>query len=230
MNEFMPTERTRVRRMPKRASYDETLIYSILDEGLICHVGFVVDEQPYVIPTTYCRIDNTLYFHGAPASRMLRSLDKGIKVCITVTLLDALVVARSAFNNSVNYRSVVILGTASQVLDYEEKFRSLQALVEHIIPGRWDDIRTPTDKEVKSTLVLSLPLREVSAKVRTGPQTDNTEDYELPIWGGLLPLQLTALAPLSDQSVKDGFLIPSNLMNYHRPTNESKREKGEQQP
>ena len=220
MSEFMPTERTKVKRMPMRASYDEALVYSILDEGLICHVGFVVDEQPYVIPTTYCRIDDTLYFHGAPASRMFRSLDKGIKVCVTVTLLDALVVARSAFNNSVNYRSVVILGTASQVHDHNEKVRSLQALVEHVIPARWYDIRTPTEKEVKSTFILSLPLKEVSAKVRTGPPTDSTEDYALPIWGGIVPLHLTALAPLSDQYVKDGFPIPPYIIGYHRPTDE----------
>ena len=172
-----PSARTRVVREPHRGVYDRDVIHQILDEGFICHIGFVVEGQPYVIPTSYGRNGDVLYIHGSAASRMLRNLDQGIPVCITVTLLDGLVLARSIFNHSMNYRSVVILGTASLVSEPEEKLAALRAISEHILPHRWDDVRQPTEKELKATSVLRIPLEECSAKIRTGPPIDDEEDY-----------------------------------------------------
>src|SRR6516164_11455937 len=173
----MPTARTRVVRESERGIYDRNTVYRILDEGFICHVGFAVDGQPFVIPTSYGRKDANLYIHGSAASRMLRQMKDGIAVCVTVTLLDGLMLARSVFNHSMNYRSVVILGKAALVEDREEKLISLRLLSEHIIPGRWDDVRQPNEKELKATLVLKLPIQEFSAKVRVGPPIDDEEDY-----------------------------------------------------
>src|ERR1041385_7364028 len=172
-----PTSRTRVVREPHRGVYDRAEAYRILDQGFICHVGFVAQGQPYVIPTGYGRDGDNLYIHGSAASRMLRNLDQGIPVCVTVTLLDGLVLARSIFNHSMNYRSVVILGNASVIVEPKEKLASLRALSEHILPGRWDEIRQPNDQELKATTVLRLPIDEFSAKVRTGPPIDDEEDY-----------------------------------------------------
>src|ERR1700722_3468874 len=185
-----PTTRTRLVREAERAVYDRAAAYRILDEGFICHVGFVVDGQPFVIPTGYGRVGDHLYIHGSAASRMLRNLDQGVSVCITVTLLDGLVLARSVFNHSMNYRSVVILGTASLVDDAAEKLAALRALSEHIIPGRWDDARQPNEKELKATSVLRLPITEFSAKVRVGPAVDDEEDYSFPTWAGVIPLEI----------------------------------------
>src|SRR5271170_323983 len=185
-----PTPRTRIVREPQRAVYDRDAVNQILDEAFLCHVGFAVDAQPYVIPTSYGRNGDTLYIHGSAASRMLRNLDQGVPVCITVTLLDGLVLARSAFNPSMNYRSVVILGTARLVADPAEKLAALRALSEHIIPGRWDDARQPNDKELKQTSVLRLPISEFSAKVRVGPPIDDEEDYAFPTWAGVIPLEI----------------------------------------
>src|SRR5262245_16215109 len=182
MNNFTPTSRTTLKRLPTRADYDRASIYQILDEGFICHVGFVVDGQPFVIPTGYARAGDRLYIHGSAASRMLRELEQGIDVCVTVTLIDGLVLARSAFHHSVNYRSVVVFGRASVVEEAEEKFAALHAFTEHVLPGRWNDVREPNEQEMKATLVLALPLAEASAKVRTGPPVDDEEDYALPIW------------------------------------------------
>ena len=179
MSQFQPTERTRLRRLPDRGVYDQDQVAAILDEGFICHVGFGVDHQPYVIPTIYVRCGEQLYLHGSAASRMLRSVREGIPVCVTVTHVDGLVLARSAFNHSVNYRSVVILGTAVEVTDPDERMQALEAFVEHLIPQRWQDIRTPSTQELKATMVLRVALEEVSAKVRTGPPHDNEEDYQL---------------------------------------------------
>src|SRR5687768_17447050 len=173
------SERTKVKRLPARGQYDRETINAVLDEGFICHVGFVVDGQPYVIPTGYARVNDVLYIHGSSASRMLRNLSKGVDVCVTVTLIDGLVLARSAFHHSINYRSVVILGKATLVEDPKEKDKALEALTEHIVPGRWADVRWPTELELKATTVLRLPIEEASAKVRSGDPKDDEEDYAM---------------------------------------------------
>jgi uncharacterized protein len=210
------TDRTKVKRIPQRGHYDRELIYQILDEGLICHVGFAVDQQPFVIPTAYGRIADRLYIHGSPASRMLRSLQKGIEVCVTVTLLDGLVLARSAFHHSMNYRSVVIFGTATVVQDTDEKLTALHAFTEHIVPQRWQEVRPPTPPELAGTLVLSLPLSEASAKVRTGPPIDDDADYLLPAWAGVLPLQLQAGEAIADPKLPSDIDLPAYLQHYTR--------------
>ena len=181
MSTYAPTQRTQVHRLPKRAVYDKEQVHAILDEGFICHVGFAVDGQPYVIPTGYGRVDDRIYIHGSAASRMLRSLNQGIDLCFTVTLVDGFVLARSAFHHSMNYRSVVVLGKAHPIDDPAEKMTALHAITNHIVPGRWEEVRTPTEKELKATSVLFLDLDEVSAKVRTGPPVDDEEDYSLPV-------------------------------------------------
>src|SRR5206468_8315759 len=198
MAELSPTPRTRVRRLPSRASYDRTTIHAILDEALVCHLGFVHDGQPFVLPTTYARVDDALYLHGSAASRMLRGLREGIPVCVTVTLLDGLVLARSAFHHSVNYRSVVVLGVATEVTDEAERLSALEAIVEHVMPGRWAAVRSPTSQELRATMVLRLPIVEASAKVRTGGPLDDAEDLGWPCWAGHVPLRLTPLPPIPD--------------------------------
>ena len=182
-------------REPHRGVYDRAAAYQILDEGFICHVGFVVDGQPFVIPTAFGRVNDNLYIHGSAASRMLRNLDKGVPVCVTVTLLDGLVLARSIFNHSMNYRSVVVLGTAVAVLDAKEKLEALKLVSEHILPGRWAESRQPNERELKQTLVMRLPIEEFSAKVRQGPPIDDEEDYSFPTWAGVIPLKTVAGRP-----------------------------------
>ncbi|MGD1214516.1 MAG: pyridoxamine 5'-phosphate oxidase family protein [Terriglobales bacterium] len=209
-----PTPRTRVVREPQRAVYDRDAVNQIIDEAFVCHVGFVVDGQPYVIPTSYGRDGNVLYIHGSPASRMLRNLDQGIPVCITVTLVDGLVLARSVFNHSMNYRSVVILGTATLVDDPAEKLAALRALSEHILPHRWDDSRQPNEKELKTTSVLRLPISEFSAKVRVGPPVDDDKDYSFPTWAGVIPLDMNSGTPIPDDRCKQE--LPAYLQNYSR--------------
>jgi len=207
---YQPSARTRVTRLPKRAVYDAAQVHAILDEGFLCHIGFTVDEQPYVIPTGYVRASEKLYIHGSAASRMLRTLDQGIQVCVTVTLVDGFVLARSSFHHSVNYRSVVVLGTARLVLDREEKIDALRRFTNHIVPDRWDEARQPTDPELKATSVLVLPMEEVSAKVRTGPPIDDEEDYDIPIWAGVVPIHMRAGEPIPDDRLSpaaDGFDI-----------------------
>jgi uncharacterized protein len=216
MSEFTPTKRTKVQRLPDRGKYDRETVFSILDEGFVCHVGFVVDGQPFVIPTNYGRVGQTLYLHGSSASRMLRTISEGVQVCVTVTLVDGLVLARSAFHHSVNYRSVVVLGRAMLVEDAEEKMRALAAFTDHVVPGRWKDIRQPTGSELKATSVLALPLEEISAKVRVGPPKDDEADYTLPIWAGVLPLQVLAGEPISDPRLIAGLQAPAYLRNYSR--------------
>jgi len=216
MQNFTPTEHTRIKRLPDRGRYDSETVFSILDEGFICHIGFVSDGQPYVIPTGYGRMGETLYIHGSAASRMLRTLSGGVQICVTVTLLDGLVLARSAFHHSMNYRSVVILGRAVPVEDPEEKMRALEALTNHIVHGRWNDVRQPTESEMKATTVLALPLREVSAKVRTGPPKDDAEDYSLPIWAGVVPLRLAAGEPIPDPKLEQKIPPPGYAQNYSR--------------
>ena len=211
-----PTPRTRVVREPHRGVYDREAAYQILDEGFICHVGFIADGQPFVIPTGYGRAGDQLYIHGSAASRMLRRLDEGVALCLTVTLLDGLVLARSVFNHSMNYRSVVVLGRATAVEDPQEKLQALRALSEHILPGRWDDARQPNEKELKATLVMRLPITEFSAKVRQGPPIDDEEDYAFPTWAGVIPLKMAVGAPINDPRLDPATVVPSYVQSYSR--------------
>jgi len=213
---FPQTDRTKLKRLPKRGHFDRETVYGILDEGFICHIGFVVDGHPVVIPTGYARVEDRLYIHGSQASRMLRTLANGVDACVTVTLLDGLVLARSAFHHSMNYRSVVVFGRATLVEDPEEKMSALFALSEQIIRGRWNDVREPTELEMKATTVLSLTLDEASAKIRTGPPLDDEEDYSLPMWAGVVPLKLTAGEPLNDPRLPDNTPVPDYASNYKR--------------
>jgi uncharacterized protein len=215
---FLQTDRTTLKRLPKRGNYERDIVNAILDEGFICHVGFVVDGQPFVIPTGYGRVVDKLYIHGSQASRMLRTLAGGVDVCVTVTLIDGLVLARSAFHHSMNYRSVVVFGRAELVASREEKLAALFALSEHIIKGRWDDVREPSEQELAATTVLSLPLTEASAKIRNGPPLDDEEDYSLPVWAGVIPLQLIAVAPVPDPRLPEAIEIPQYARDYKRET------------
>jgi len=212
----MPTQRTRVVREPERGVYDRAAAYRILDEGFICHVGFSLDGQPFVIPTSYGRKDANLYIHGSAASRMLRQMKEGVAVCVTVTLLDGLVLARSIFNHSMNYRSVVILGKATLVDDPEEKLTALRALSEHIVPGRWDDARQPNERELKATSVLRVAIEEFSSKVRTGPPIDDAEDLAFPTWAGVLPLEMKVGEAIGDENLLAGKAVPEYVKGYTR--------------
>jgi nitroimidazol reductase NimA-like FMN-containing flavoprotein (pyridoxamine 5'-phosphate oxidase superfamily) len=216
MSQFTPTDRTQVKRLAKRGHYERETVYSILDTAFVCHVGFSVDGQPFVIPTNFGRSGDTLYLHGSAASRMLKTLSGGVPVCVTVTHVDGLVLARSAFHHSVNYRSVVILGKAQLVEDPAEKMAALRIFTEHVMKGRWNDVRIPTEQELKATTVLSLPLEEVSAKVRTGGPIDDEADYTLPVWAGVLPLETVPKAPVPDAQRKNDPPIPEYLKNYKR--------------
>jgi nitroimidazol reductase NimA-like FMN-containing flavoprotein (pyridoxamine 5'-phosphate oxidase superfamily) len=211
-----PTTRTRVVREAERAVYDREAVYRILDEAFICHVGFNVDGQPFVIPTSYGRSGDNLYIHGSAASRMLRNLDKGIPVCITVTLLDGLVLARSIFNHSMNYRSAVVLGTATVVEDPAEKIEALRRLSEHILPGRWVESRYPNEKELKATFVLRVPITEFSAKVRQGPPIDDEDDYAFKTWAGVIPLETVARRPIADARLDPEIPVPAYASAYSR--------------
>ena len=210
----MPSPRTRVVREPHRGVYDRDTVNLILDEGLICHVGFVVDGQPYVIPTIFGRAGNMLYVHGSVASRMLRNLGQGVPVCVTVTLVDGLVLARSVFNHSMNYRSVVILGTATLVSDPAEKVAALRAVSEHVVPERWDDARQPNEKELKVTSVLRIPIEEFSAKVRVGPPNDDEADLSFPTWAGVLPFETRNGTPIPDAGCQRE--VPNYVLSYSR--------------
>ena len=215
MPENIPmSDRTRVVREPQRAVYDREIIYKILDEGFVCHVGFTLDGQTFVIPTMYARVNDAIYFHGSAASRMLRGVSAGLNVCVTVTLLDGLVLARSVFNHSMNYRSVVALGNAAIVDEPGEKLAALRAFTEKLIPGRWNDARQPNEQELKATSILRLPLTEVSAKVRVGGVEDDAEDYALQVWAGILPLRLVADAPVRDERCHASLETPAYAMNF----------------
>jgi len=211
--EFVLTERTKLKRLPKRAFYRRKIIYDILDEGFICHVGFVDRDHPVVIPTAYGRVADMLYIHGSAASRMLRSLATAIPVCVAVTLVDGLVLARSIFHHSMNYRSVVIFGTAIAVKDKKEKLRALRSFSEHVLPGRWADVREPNKGELKQTLVLRIPLREASAKSRSGGPMDEKSDYRLRVWAGEVPLRIIPGTPIRDPRSEHEVPIPSYLSN-----------------
>ena len=217
MSRIPLTARTTLKRLPKRGSHDREVINRILDEGFICHVGFVSEGRPVVIPTGYARAGDNLIIHGSQASRMLRALGEGIDVCVTVTLVDGLVLARSAFHHSMNYRSVVVFGRACLIEDREEKIAALFALSEHMIPGRWRDVRGPSDNELRQTAVLSLPIAEASAKIRTGPPLDEEEDYERPVWAGVIPLRLAAGHPDADSRLPAHTAAPHYDLPYTRP-------------
>ena len=217
MNQDSPTKRTQVMRLPKRGDYSEATIHSILDAGFLCHVGFVAEGQPFVIPTSYGRSGDTLYIHGSAASRMLRTLASGTEVCVTVTLVDGLVLARSAFHHSMNYRSVVLFGIATLVESPQEKTAALRAISEQIVPGRWDDVRWPTEQELKATKVLALPISEASAKVRTGPPLDDEEDYAMKVWAGILPFRVQPQEPLPDPRLNsESQEVPEYLVEYNK--------------
>jgi uncharacterized protein len=209
-----PTERTELHRLPKRGSHDPATIHAILDAGFLAHVGFCVDGQPFVIPTLYGRAGERLYLHGSAASRMLRELDGGAPACVTVTLVDGLVLARSAFHHSMNYRSVMAFGTARAIQDPQRKTQALQVISEHLIAGRWEAVRAPYEKELKATAVLEFTIEEASAKVRTGPPLDDEEDYALPVWAGVLPLQLRAGIPVPDPRLTGGAEPPEYVLRY----------------
>ncbi|MEO6051465.1 MAG: pyridoxamine 5'-phosphate oxidase family protein [Pyrinomonadaceae bacterium] len=212
----MKTKRTSLKRLPKRGNYDRDVINAILDEAFFCHVCFVVEGQPYVIPTGFARIGDDLMIHGSAASRMMRNLANGIDVCVTVTLVDGLVLARSAFHHSVNYRSVVILGKAEMVTDENEKNAALEAFTEHIIRGRWAEVRWPSKLELKATTVLCLPITEASAKIRTGDPVDDDEDYTLKTWAGVLPLSIQSGEPIPDTKLAKGIAVPDHVRKYNR--------------
>lgn len=205
------TPRTRLRRLPKRGAHDRATIDAILDEALVCHLGFAHDGHPFVIPTLHARLGDDVVFHGSAASRMLRTLSAGAPVCLTATLIDGLVLARSAFHHSVNYRSVVLLGDATEVTDPDEKARALEAFTERLVPGRWEHIRWPNRKELKATKVLRLPIDEGSAKVRTGPPADDDPDYAIDVWAGVVPLRTVAGEPQDDPRLRAGIPLPDHV-------------------
>ncbi len=205
-----------MRRLPDRARYDRETIHAILDEGLVCHVGFVDGGQPFVIPSAYARVGDRLVVHGSAASRMVKALASGAPACVTVTLLDGLVLARSGFHHSMNFRSVVVVGTATEVTDPTEKRRALDAIVEHVVPGRVGSLRPPSENELRATRLVALPLDEASAKVRTGPPKDDEADYALAVWAGELPLRLEPLEPVADPRLGPGITPPPEVSRWRR--------------
>jgi nitroimidazol reductase NimA-like FMN-containing flavoprotein (pyridoxamine 5'-phosphate oxidase superfamily) len=217
MKTYTLTRRTKVRRLPKRAVYDKDRVHEILDEAFLCHVGFSVDDHPYVIPTLYARSNETVYIHGSGASRMLKTLAQGVNLCLTVTIVDGYVLARSAFHHSMNYRSVAILGRARLVSELPEKLEALRLITDHMVPHRWDEVRQPNELEMKQTAVLALPLEEVSAKVRIGPPNDDDEDYALPVWAGVIPVRTQLGEPTSDGRVLPD-VQPVQLSRFARKT------------
>jgi nitroimidazol reductase NimA-like FMN-containing flavoprotein (pyridoxamine 5'-phosphate oxidase superfamily) len=222
MTEFAKSEKNSIKRLPKRGYYNRETIYRILDEALICHVGFAVGGQPYVIPINFARIDDTIVLHGAKASRLLKHVEAGHPVCVEATIVDGLVLARSVFHHSVNYRSAVLFGKGRLVVDEEEKLAALEAVTEHLIPGRWKEARLPNRKELKATSVVSIQIDEASAKVRVGPPVDDEEDYALPVWAGVLPLQEMALSPLQDELQSPTVPLPGYIEQYSRKYAEEK--------
>jgi nitroimidazol reductase NimA-like FMN-containing flavoprotein (pyridoxamine 5'-phosphate oxidase superfamily) len=216
MTQFTKTEKNRIKRLPKRAQYERETIYRILDEALICHVGFVENRQPYVIPINFARVDDRIVLHGAKASRLLKHIETGQPVCVEATIVDGLVLARSVFHHSVNYRSVVLFGKGHLVDGEQEKLSALQAITEHLIPGRWQEARLPNRKELNATRVVSIKIDEASAKIRTGPPVDDQEDYALPVWAGVLPLEERALAPVRDELLAQDVPAPDYVTQYSR--------------
>ena len=219
MTQFKKSAKTRINRLPKRGQYDRETIYAILDEALICHIGFVENGQPYVIPINFARMDDRIVLHGAKASRLLKHIEAGHPVCVEATIVDGLVLARSVFHHSVNYRSVVLFGTGHAIEDEHEKMAALEAVTEHLIPGRWQEARLPNAKEMKATRVVAIQIDEASAKVRVGPPVDEEEDYTLPVWAGVLPLQESPAALIRDELQSDAVTLPEYLANYSRKKN-----------
>ncbi len=217
MEETRRTPRATVKRMAKRAVYDRDAIHSILDRAIVCHVGFISAGAPSVLPTLHARIGERLYLHGSAASHMLRTAAAGAEICVTVTMIDGLVLARSAFHHSVNYRSAVIFGRAARVDERGRKLAAMRALVEHIAPGRWAGTRAPNDDEIARTLILELPIVEASAKIRTGGPVDDEADYDLPHWAGVIPLTMTAAAPKADPRLPPSIPMPSYVAVYRTP-------------
>jgi nitroimidazol reductase NimA-like FMN-containing flavoprotein (pyridoxamine 5'-phosphate oxidase superfamily) len=217
MSQFTPTERTKVRRKPDRGSYDRELIYSILDEAFVCQVGFIADGLPFVVPTNYVRVGDKLFLHGSVASRLMKTLASGAPVCLSVTLLDGIVCAPTAVGHSVNYRSAVVMGKAEPVEGKAAKLAAMRDFVEYVIRGRWATVRPPSEQELKSTMVVAVPLVEASAKVRTGFAVDNGEEYDSPAWTGVIPMKWAAQAPVPDPRGNPKNTIPPNLLNYSRP-------------
>ena len=217
MSQFAKSERNRVRRLAERADYDRDTVYSIIDEALICHVAFAQDGQPFVIPTIHARMDDTLILHGAKASRLLKHVQTGAPICVAITLLDGLVVARSVFHNSMNYRSVVLFGQGHVIEGKEERLRALEVLTEHVVPGRWRDARPPNRKELNATTVVALPIESATAKLRAGPPGDDEEDYALPIWAGVIPMGQVFGAAQDDPRLADGIATPDYIQGYRRP-------------
>lgn len=216
MIQFPKTDQNRIKRLPERGHYDRETIYRILDEALICHAGFVENGQPYVIPINFARVGDTILLHGANASRLLKHIEAGHPVCVTVTLVDGLVLARSVFHHSVNYRSVVVFGKGRPVQDEQEKLAALKAITEHLIPGRWQEARLPNRKEMNATRVVSIKIDEASAKIRMGPPGDEPEDYALPVWAGVLPLQEIPLTPIRDELLPEEVPLPTYIAKYSR--------------
>ena len=216
MTQFIKTEKNRVKRIPERGRYDRETIFRILDEALICHVGFAVEGQPYVIPINFARVDDRIVMHGAKASRLLKHIEAGHPICVEATVIDGLVLARSVFHHSINYRSVVLFGKGTLIQDEQEKLVALKAVTEHLIPGRWQEARLPNHKELKATSVVSIKIEEASAKVRMGPAVDEEDDYVLPVWAGILPLQELPLAPIQDERQTSEIALPDYLARYSR--------------
>jgi nitroimidazol reductase NimA-like FMN-containing flavoprotein (pyridoxamine 5'-phosphate oxidase superfamily) len=217
MSDFPKTGRNQVRRKPQRGDYQQETIYQIIDEAPICHVGFVVDGQPYVIPTLHARRGDDLFLHGAPASRLLKVIEAGAEVCITMTLVDGIVLARSAFHHSINYRSAVLFGRGAIVTEPGQKIAALAAITEHIAPGRWQEVRQPSQQELDATTVVTVPIASASAKIRSGPPLDDEADYALPIWAGVLPLALVSGAPEPDPRLQTGIPLPPSLRDPTHP-------------
>jgi nitroimidazol reductase NimA-like FMN-containing flavoprotein (pyridoxamine 5'-phosphate oxidase superfamily) len=216
MTDFTHTDRNRIKRLPKRGHYDRETIHRILDEALICHVAFVEKRQPYVIPTNFARVEDRIVLHGAKASRLLKHIEAGHPICVEVTIVDGLVLARSMFHHSMNYRSVVVFGKGRLIEDQQEKLAALQAVAEHLIPGRWQEARLPNRKELNATSVVSIDIDEASAKVRVGPPVDEQEDYALPVWAGILPLREMPLAPIQDELQPAKIPLPDYISRYSR--------------
>ncbi len=214
MSNFPKTERNEVRRVAKNSKYDRQTIYEILDENFVCHVGFSIGEQPFIIPTLYARIDDSIVIHGSHISRMLKNLSKGINVCITVTMVDGIVLARSAFHHSMNYRSVVAFGTGELVENEDERLHALYAISENILKDRWNDCREPNDKELNVTSVLKIKIEEASAKIREGDPIDDAKDYDLSYWAGVLPIETNFDKPIPDAKLDEGIKLPDYLKKY----------------
>lgn len=216
MSEFEQTKRNRVTRLPERAKYDEHTIFGIIDEALICHIGFVVDGKPFVIPSIHARDGNRLLLHGSSASRALKHFKEGHDLCVTITLLDGLVLARSVFHHSMNYRSVVFFGNGRIVEERDQKMHGLKVLTEHLVPGRWEDARLPSEQELNATTLISMSIDEGTAKIRTGHPGDDDADYDLPVWAGVIPMRQQTLPPIDDERLTEGIAVPDYVVNYSR--------------